>query len=244
MNHEFRISIAYDNHSVAPGTFEPAWGFACVVEGFGAPLLFDTGASAPILMRNLHALDIDPAILRRCVISHGDWDHFGGIWDVVERSPGIQLFLPGIMSETLKNELKNRGAQVVSVDTAPVDLQDGVRLTGEMTGEREELGLILETREGIILITGCAHPGIVAMTRRCMEITGEKPWLVMGGFHLSKLPKPDVERVVAALYDLGVANVAPCHCTGDEASRLFKRKFGEHALEIAAGTRITKGNLS
>jgi 7,8-dihydropterin-6-yl-methyl-4-(beta-D-ribofuranosyl)aminobenzene 5'-phosphate synthase len=234
----FRISVVYDNRTLDPVRFRAGWGFSCMIEGFGDPLIFDTGASGPVLMQNLAELDLNPKSLRRCVISHDDWDHFGGVWDVVRRSPGIELFIPESMSETLKHELRNQGAKVVSVDENPRDIGPGVRLTGQMPGEREEQGLVLNAPNGTILLTGCAHPGIVSMTRRCIEMSGAPPWLVMGGFHLSKRDPGEIRKVVNALYDLGVVNIGPAHCTGIDACRLFEEKFGEHTLDVAAGKII------
>jgi 7,8-dihydropterin-6-yl-methyl-4-(beta-D-ribofuranosyl)aminobenzene 5'-phosphate synthase len=71
-----RICVLAENRAL-PG-FEAEHGFACLVERDGATLLFDTGASG-LLLRNAATLGLDPARARACVISHGHYDHTGGM---------------------------------------------------------------------------------------------------------------------------------------------------------------------
>jgi len=56
MSGQFKITVVYDNHSPVLAGLKSSWGFACVVEGFGQTILFDTGTSGPILLNNLFLL--------------------------------------------------------------------------------------------------------------------------------------------------------------------------------------------
>jgi 7,8-dihydropterin-6-yl-methyl-4-(beta-D-ribofuranosyl)aminobenzene 5'-phosphate synthase len=55
-------------------------------------------------------------------------------------------------------------------------------------------------------------------------------YLVMGGFHLAGQSADEVETVIAELKRLGVQKIAPCHCTGEQAIRLFEAAFGPDVL--------------
>jgi 7,8-dihydropterin-6-yl-methyl-4-(beta-D-ribofuranosyl)aminobenzene 5'-phosphate synthase len=88
----------------------------------------------------------------------------------------------------------------------------------------------------LIVMTGCAHPGIVEIVRRA-KAYGEV-YLVMGGFHLGDKSAREVDAIIAELKRLGVRQVAPCHCTGDEAIQLFRAAFGADFIQAGAGAVI------
>ena len=106
--------------------------------------------------------------------------------------------------------------------------------TGELNGIKEQ-SLIIATSKGLIVVTGCAHPGIVNIVKKAKELTGKDVYLAIGGFHLSGASQRTISSIIEELKALGVKKVAPCHCSGDLARRLFKEKFGEDYLEAGVG---------
>ena len=132
MKNGFRITVVYDNHTPKNNALKPSWGFACVVEGFEKTILFDTGTSGPILLNNLTALGFDPAQIDCVIISHGDWDHIGGLWTFLNANPAVEVYLPDSLSRHLKDEICAHGAQLVSVGPARITVCGGVMLSGEM----------------------------------------------------------------------------------------------------------------
>jgi 7,8-dihydropterin-6-yl-methyl-4-(beta-D-ribofuranosyl)aminobenzene 5'-phosphate synthase len=101
-----------------------------------------------------------------------------------------------------------------------------------------EESLALDTPQGLIVVTGCAHPGIVDIVRRSMELVPGEIHLVMGGFHLGRLPREDVLDIIEEFKSMGVKKVAPTHCTGDMAIRLFREAYGEDFIEAGCGAVI------
>jgi len=239
----FRISVIYDNHPPENKALKPSWGFACVVEGFEKTILFDTGTSGPILLSNLAALGFDPAQIDCVIISHGDWDHIGGIWSFLDENPTVEVYLPGSLSKHLMDEVRSHGARLFPVGPDRISIFPGAVLSGEMEGPRNEQALHLQTTDRRIVITGCAHPGIVSMTRRLAETEPGLPMLVMGGFHLSKASATEVERIALELKTLGTQWVAPTHCTGKRAEAIFADRFGKHCLSLCPGSVITEEKL-
>ncbi len=95
------------------------------------------------------------------------------------------------------------------------------------TLELRELSLAIETPEGIVLVVGCSHPGIVNIVRAAAAID-PRIHFVAGGLHLVTANDADIGDVVASLHDrLKVDYVAPGHCTGEPAFAALKRAFGD-----------------
>ncbi|MFN3328181.1 MAG: MBL fold metallo-hydrolase, partial [Fervidobacterium pennivorans] len=78
----------------------------------------------------------------------------------------------------------------------------------------EELNLVIDEGDGIILITGCAHRGIINIVQDALELFGKKIKLLIGGFHLYKSPREKVEMVVSILRQLPIEQIIPLHCSG------------------------------
>ncbi len=243
MKNGFRITVVYDNHTPKNNALKPSWGFACVVEGFEKTILFDTGTSGPILLNNLADLGFDPAQIDLVIISHGDWDHAGGIWSFLDVNPNVDVYLPGSLSKHLMDEVRGHGAQVVPVGPDLLPVCSGIVLSGEMKGPRNEQAILLKTDNESIVITGCAHPGVVAITRRLAESAPGLPMLVMGGFHLKDSPVEEIESIAQEMEELGTRWVAPTHCSGERAESIFADRFGTHCLSLCAGSVITEKEL-
>jgi 7,8-dihydropterin-6-yl-methyl-4-(beta-D-ribofuranosyl)aminobenzene 5'-phosphate synthase len=101
-----------------------------------------------------------------------------------------------------------------------------------------EQALVVGTAEGLVVVTGCAHPGVVEMVRRAQQVGKGEVALVVGGFHLFGADRGRIAEVIGGLRALGVRRVAPCHCTGDLARRMFAEAFGDDFLPAGAGWSI------
>ena len=235
-----RIRVLFDN---VPGDarLETSWGYSALVETEGGRLLFDTGADGPILLGNMKALGIEPAGIEEVAISHGDWDHTGGLAALLEAGARPRLFLPPCLVETVGRETAGR-AEIVAAEPG-MEIIKGIFSTGEMIApadpkKRIEQSLILDTGEGIVVLTGCAHPGIVAIAERALELRGGPLLMVMGGFHLLHDDSETIKSVVGRLRQLGLKRAAPSHCTGDEAMAVFAREFGDDFLAAGLGLSV------
>ncbi len=102
-----------------------------------------------------------------------------------------------------------------------------------------EQALVLETPVGSIVITGCAHPGIVPIVRAAKTIVEGDIALVVGGFHLGDQSREAVWDIAAVLKTLEVQRVTPTHCTGTMAIGVFAQAFKEGYIEGGAGKVIS-----
>ena len=233
------LTILYDNYPCRPG-LRTAWGFSCLVELGKQTILFDTGGSADILLSNMRALGIDPRRIQNVVLSHIHGDHVGGLFGFLEENNAVTVYLPASFPQEFKTRVQRSGAQVVEVQ-GPMKIGEGVYSTGELGTWIKEQALAVESPEGLVVITGCAHPGIVQVVQRTKEISNEKVHLVVGGFHMAGMSEDRVRAVVQALRELGVAQVAPCHCSGDLARQLFQKAWGDGFYPAGVGWSIELG---
>jgi 7,8-dihydropterin-6-yl-methyl-4-(beta-D-ribofuranosyl)aminobenzene 5'-phosphate synthase len=230
------ITIVYDNNEY-DGRLETAWGFSCLVEGPEKTILFDTGGDSATLLRNMRALGIDPRDMDVIIISHVHGDHVGGLAGFLEENHAVTVYLPQSFPGSIKDATRDTGAELVEVDGL-VEICEHVHSTGELGGGIKEQSLMIETAQGLVVITGCAHPGIVNIVRRAKELTGGEVYLVLGGFHLGGASEAKIASIVEAFRQLGVQKVAPCHCSGDVARRLFEEAYGEDFVLAGVGSRL------
>ncbi len=119
--------------------------------------------------------------------------------------------------------------------TGPQAIDAAAYTTGELGDQIREQALVLETPRGLVVITGCAHPGIAAMVRQAQATAAGDVTLTLGGFHLRDANAASFAATIAELQDLGVQRIAPSHCTGDAARRAFTEAFGADYLESGVG---------
>jgi len=92
-----------------------------------------------------------------------------------------------------------------------------------------------------IVLTGCAHPGIVSIIEKAKAVGQKDVWMVLGGFHLMNAGPEAVEKIIARFRELGVRRVGATHCTGDAAIGMFRKAFGSDFVEMGVGRNIELG---
>ena len=228
-----RITVLYDNTAHRPDC-RADWGFACLAEGTQKTILFDTGTKADIFAANVGVLRADLSRVDALVISHPHGDHTGGLDIALKARPGLPVYLPFGAPPTLAEKLRSEGATVLSPE-GPADIGPDALVTGPVGGPVPEQALVVRRPEGLVVVTGCSHPGIVAVVERAKQVAGGKVLAVLGGFHLLEHSDDAVAGIVARLQKLGVERVGATHCTGDKAIAAFRKAYGARFVEMGAG---------
>lgn len=229
------FTVVYDNNTY-DRALEADWGFACLVEHPEATVLFDTGGRGNLLLANMQALGKDPAAIDLVVLSHAHGDHTGGLGALLG-VVSATVALPASFPASFKREVR-RLTEVVDID-APQTLLPGVMTTGPVSGPPVEQALAVQTAEGWVVVTGCAHPGVERMTRAAKEAGADDVALVLGGFHLGSASMGRIRETIDALHALGVRAVAPMHCTGKQARRLFANAYRGDCRLAGVGATFT-----
>jgi 7,8-dihydropterin-6-yl-methyl-4-(beta-D-ribofuranosyl)aminobenzene 5'-phosphate synthase len=235
------LTVVYDNNPFLEG-LKTAWGFSCLVEGGEKTVLFDTGGDGDTLMYNMSRLGIDVGHIDVVVISHAHTDHTGGLAHLLRSHPGIEVYLPASSPAALKDMVRSYGTEPVEV-SSECSICEGIWSTGEMGTDIREQALAIETGTGLIMLTGCAHPGIVDMVRAVKDTRRGEIELVIGGFHLRGKSGAEIDEIIAELKALGVRHVGPCHCTGDAAIRAFSSVFGNSFIEVGVGKLVSSREI-
>jgi 7,8-dihydropterin-6-yl-methyl-4-(beta-D-ribofuranosyl)aminobenzene 5'-phosphate synthase len=230
------LTIVYDNNAYDPH-LRAAWGFSCLIEYRGQVVLFDTGGDSPTLLANMTTLGIDPGQIEAVVFSHIHGDHTGGLSGLLPMAgDGLTVFVPRSFPARFKKAVRTR-AQLVEAHE-PREVGEEVYTTGEMGMGIIEQSLMVETDEGLVVITGCAHPGIVDIVRKAKALSDDEVYLVLGGFHLGGKSRRQIEGILSEFRRLGVQKVALCHCTGEQAIRMFRQEYGEDFIQAGVGKVI------
>jgi len=235
------ITVICDNEPYKEG-LETSWGFSCLVTGLEKNILFDTGPGRSLL-GNMEKLGIEPKMVEIIFLSHIHDDHSGGLISFLEKNSDVAVYLPESFPDKFKSEVRSFGAKVVEVEKSIAVCED-VCSTGQVKGWQKEQSLIIRTDKGLIVITGCAHPGIVKMIETAKDLRENDILLLMGGFHLEWATKGKIEKIISTFKKMGVRYVGPSHCTGEKAVALFEKYYGENHIKTGAGKVITIADLS
>lgn len=228
-----RMTVLYDNYAYLDGT-QTDWGFACLIEGMEKTILFDTGMKPDILFHNIEKMNVNLDEVDVIVISHNHGDHTGGLLSVLDKNPNVTVYLPRSTPPGFVQNVEAKGAAVVLVRES-VSVCSDVYSTGEMGVSIREQSLVLKTKQGIVIITGCAHPGIVEIVEKAREIIDKDIPLVFGGFHLMSHSDQAIQEIIGRFRELGVRKCGATHCTGDRQIELFRNAFGEDYVRMGTG---------
>lgn len=269
-----RITTLTEN-TAGMGDFLGEWGMSILVETEEVIILFDAGKSTTAVS-NADALGIDLSKIDRIVLSHGHYDHTGGLRDILRRMrKEVEVIAhPDVWQDKYarrkgkpdryigipfqRSELESLGARF-TLTAQPVNIADEIMTTGEIPmvtsfeeidnvlfvkegstwkpdKVRDDQGLIIKTEQGLVVILGCAHRGIINTLYHARLIAGtDKVHSVVGGAHLINASKQRLEKTIAALKQIDVYSLGLCHCTGLPAASVLAREFGKRFFFNQAG---------
>ncbi|MDP8209922.1 MAG: MBL fold metallo-hydrolase [Candidatus Stygibacter australis] len=236
-----KIQVLYDN-TISESGYLPGWGFSCLIDG---RILFDTGEHSEILFHNMEMMKISVEQIEKVVISHDHYDHRDGLWQLLKLKNGLPVYICEGFSDVTKAKIEIHGGILhILNDNLRLGQEKDIFLFGgfefEYKGEKMvEQCLVLTTQNGVTVIAGCSHPGIVKMVKRVHRLMGGKPlYLAAGGFHLKDSSEQEIEEIVKELQAIGIQKMAPTHCTGAMAQDIFKYYFQENCLSLGAGKEL------
>ncbi|MHA1269149.1 MAG: MBL fold metallo-hydrolase [Candidatus Helarchaeota archaeon] len=221
-----KISVIYDN--TALNGFRKGWGFSSYLEvelpDKNLNILFDTGAGDEILFYNMRRLQINPEKIDKIIISHPHFDHSGGLPYILGLNDDIEVYIPEFLHQNQKSEFFMFGSEktkFIEVNGV-VDICKNIKSV--CTRKLFEQFLLIYLKDGILIMTGCAHPGLASIIDYVKNIGNV--YGVIGGFHAFK----DLEK----LNDMKF--IGPCHCTS-QIDRI-KKQFSNTTYKVSAGSQF------
>jgi len=233
------IKILFDSTAIN-SKFKTGWGFSCLINNH---ILFDTGADGDALLNNLHLMNINLSAINKIIISHEHYDHSGGLWKILKNKKNIPIYICPNFSPTFKNKIKSLKNK--SIETQQFEKTDeNIYITGEIKGTYNgtlipEQSLVLKTTRGLVIITGCAHPGVINIVKIIkQQFPKDDVYLALGGFHLGIKSKQEIETIVKDFHSLKIEKVAPLHCSGNKTKEIFKKYYGNNFINLKAGETL------
>jgi len=101
---------------------------------------------------------------------------------------------------------------------------------------QDDMALVLESSQGLVLVCGCCHAGLLNTLSHVRRTFGQEPVAVAGGMHLVNVNKTHMRRLVEVLQQLGPPALYPNHCTGQAAYVALAQAFGDRVAPCPAGT--------
>jgi len=234
------ITVVYNN-VISNEDCTASWGLSIYIQGLTDTILFDTGGDGSILLSNMEALGVNPKSIETVVISHIHWDHIGGLAALLENNNDVSVYLPSSFPDNIISSIDSTAQSVVLV-SKPQKICAQVWTTGELGTSMKEQSLVIVTEKGLIIITGCAHPGIVNIVEFVKDYWQDDIYLVIGGFHLVVYNEHQVKEIINKLKALGVKRIAPSHCTGGRSIELLKETWHEDFIDLGCGAKVSIGS--
>lgn len=281
-----KITCVVENSVTLGSTFLGEHGMSVLIENTQTQerTLFDTGQSGDVLLHNLERLNIDPDSIQQVVLSHGHYDHSGGLFALLKaRTAGTTLpvyghpdifsahfstypngqLKPSMMPKT-QADLEALGARwMLTTQSQPVtaglfttgeipkfepleDLGDGslVIQNPHNPDERlkdpikDDMSLVVQTSQGLIVVLGCCHAGVVNTLNHIDKVFANQPILaMMGGTHLAGASEARLQKTaerVAAIPQIGFS-----HCTGIDVIARFLTQMPQQAFVFQVGTELS-----
>ncbi len=279
MNGEIRLTVLVEN-SVNTRVLRAEHGLAIHVQVGRRQLLFDTGQS-DLLVQNACNLKLDLRDVEAVVLSHGHYDHTGGLKAVSELAPRARFYLyPEALSPKFARQANGTSrvvgmaedyvkvvrdaAQTVTWTRSPTEVVDGIFVTGEIprqnnfedTGGKffldeacsrpdplvDDQALFFDTREGLVVVLGCGHAGVVNTLDYVQRVTGNRPIrAIIGGLHLLNASEERMNKTLEAFHRWNIQLIVPGHCTGLAAVAKLWTAFPSRCASCATGTRLMFG---
>ena len=230
------VKVIYDNYVKVEG-LQSDWGYAIVVEGLDKEILFDTGTKPEIFESNFKKMGINAGEIDFIVLSHEHNDHTEGIPAFISMKTDIPVIIPYSFSGAFKKKMSGYGLEPVLVRD-PARICDNLYTSGEFDYKIPEQTLVLNTKQGLVVMTGCSHPGIVEMLKQIKSNFNKNIYMVLGGFHLLEKSEEEMNSIISEMKALGVVKCGASHCTGEKQIQMFKESFGDNYIELGVGNSI------
>ena len=183
------------------------------------------------------------------------YDPVGVKLDFTDGTPGY--FPVGINFSA--EDLKAKNVAIEYIDTDEMRIGDNITIFGNFKADEEDLkaqnmlvknsdneyevddfdeevAVVIDTEQGLVILTGCSHTGILNIVNTIQERTGQKVYAVIGGFHLLSATEEVIQETIDRFKELDVEKIGLSHCTGPTATKMFMEQMPDKTFINDTGT--------
>lgn len=268
---KLKITVLVENTVYTEGLLAEH-GLSLLLEFENRKYLFDSGQGMA-LKNNAQKIGLNFNKLDGLILSHGHYDHTGGVSHLLEVNPMLDIYAhPDFQID----RYSQRGKRLVPVSySGPeikefneisnlTEIESGMFLTGEIKNAEnyinekykrknnnnyvsdnfsDDLSLYFEGENGLIVILGCSHKGVLNILREIESKSGiSEIDKVIGGMHLMSADQQKLQKIIDYFKFKDVNEVYPLHCTGRKAASFFKEKLGDK-IKFAGVGSIIEGEI-
>ena len=233
--------------------FDAEHGLSLYFEKDNKNFLFDTGQS-DLFLKNANKLGIDLSKIDYLIFSHGHYDHTGGL-TYLQLNGKVKIIAhpyclcPKYYGKRYIGFPKHNSELVMLLKEKPAALTKNVHFLGQIPGERrsslgcyvkdnvkytdfllDDSAMAIIENDKLIILSGCAHSGIVNIVKYAKELFNQKEIAVIGGFHMLNYSDKEINSIINELKRLGVIKIYPGHCTGQKAVEKLLNSFDGEGL--------------
>jgi len=251
-----RLSVLTEN--TASQKFIAEHGLSYFIEHDNIRILFDTGYS-DVFLQNAEKLNIDIDDVKTVVLSHGHWDHSGGLRFIKDKT---LICHPNAFIKRFRKNSNTPLENIISFDkikndfnlitsSSPYYISETIIFLGEIprintfenqpttyvteSGKDDNViddsALVINDKDGIIVITGCSHSGICNIIEYAKDVTkNHNVKAVIGGFHL-KHNNQRLKSTIKYFEKEKIKHIYPSHCTELPALAAFYNTFNIKAVK-------------
>ena len=268
------ITLVEDTEGVAGCGYEH--GLSLYIETKRHKLLMDCGTT-DLFLKNAEVLGVDIKDVDSVFLSHGHYDHSGGIIPFTRYNSNAKIYLQESVGRDYYH-VTEEIEKYAGIDKKILELPQCILLNGNKKideelfvysnisckrclpkGNREmtckvdgkhlpdtfdhEQCLVITQGGQKVLVSGCAHNGILNIVDKYKELFGNYPDIVISGFHMIQkgdYSEDDIANIKETAEELLKTNALyfSGHCTGTFAYGIMKEMMGEKLQSIHSGKRL------
>ncbi len=280
-----KISCVVENTAKFSSEFYAEHGLSILIEYKSNKVLFDTGKTPEVLKKNLTLLNGLKG-LKSVVLSHGHYDHTGGLSYILNNSSadifmherailpkyvlrndemefiGTDEVIKTKRTQVLEEDLKNKSEAKIELISKTVEIAPNIFIFSEISLDNDfeeidpsfyikdhgkffkdnfedEVVLVIKTDKGLLILSGCAHRGIVNTVSSVVNFfNNDNVYAVIGGTHLVSASEDIINKTIKELKKYDPKYLLLGHCNGLDAICVFKNAFDNKFEVLESGKEI------